>query len=192
MIQNLVNKPLTGLNGGLNTGHQSGTTKRDLQSNSSPSVSPGSNQISPQNQTNNPSSLSIQTSQITQITTAIANLASNSPTSLKILQNIINQVVEQTFGENLNKIPGFPSHSTPKPSSCYENDDNNSKRRRRHRTVFSDTQLQNLETLFVTTQYPDVATREKLARTLDLDEERVEVWFKIGGLRIGGRLGSRC
>ena len=52
------------------------------------------------------------------------------------------------------------------------------KRRRRHRTVFSDKQLSTLETLFHQTQYPDVATRERLARTLDLEEERVEVWFK--------------
>ena len=56
--------------------------------------------------------------------------------------------------------------------------DQDAKRRRRHRTVFSDKQLSALETLFHQTQYPDVATRERLARALDLDEERVEVWFK--------------
>ncbi|KAK0422101.1 hypothetical protein QR680_007365 [Steinernema hermaphroditum] len=52
------------------------------------------------------------------------------------------------------------------------------KRKRRHRTIFNDEQLAILEKTFQTTQYPDIAMREKLAQECGLKEERVEVWFK--------------
>ncbi|VDN56631.1 unnamed protein product [Dracunculus medinensis] len=54
----------------------------------------------------------------------------------------------------------------------------NGKRKRRHRTIFSEEQLQILESAFQNTHYPDVMLREKLALQCDLKEERVEVWFK--------------
>ncbi|XP_058014764.1 homeobox protein goosecoid-2 [Ahaetulla prasina] len=52
------------------------------------------------------------------------------------------------------------------------------RRTRRHRTIFTEDQLQALETLFHKNQYPDVITREHLASQIHLKEERVEVWFK--------------
>uniref|UniRef100_A0A0N5AK89 Homeobox domain-containing protein n=1 Tax=Syphacia muris TaxID=451379 RepID=A0A0N5AK89_9BILA len=54
----------------------------------------------------------------------------------------------------------------------------NGKRKRRHRTIFSEEQLQILENAFHGTHYPDVMLREKLAEQCALKEERVEVWFK--------------
>ncbi|OBS63518.1 hypothetical protein A6R68_07926 [Neotoma lepida] len=48
------------------------------------------------------------------------------------------------------------------------------RRTRRHRTIFSEEQLQALEALFVQNQYPDVGTRERLAVRIRLREERVE------------------
>nr|XP_057920805.1 homeobox protein goosecoid-2 isoform X2 [Doryrhamphus excisus] len=52
------------------------------------------------------------------------------------------------------------------------------RRTRRHRTIFTEEQLDALEDLFLQNQYPDVNTREKLAQRTHLREERVEVWFK--------------
>lgn len=49
------------------------------------------------------------------------------------------------------------------------------KRKRRHRTIFTEEQLERLEATFDNTHYPDVLLREKLASEVDLKEERVEV-----------------
>ncbi|KAK7163852.1 hypothetical protein R3I94_002536 [Phoxinus phoxinus] len=52
------------------------------------------------------------------------------------------------------------------------------RRVRRHRTIFTEEQLEALEDLFRQNQYPDINTREDLAQRTQLREERVEVWFK--------------
>lgn len=57
------------------------------------------------------------------------------------------------------------------------------RRTRRHRTIFSEEQLQALEALFVQNQYPDVGTRERLAGRIRLREERVEVGPACGAAR---------
>ena len=50
--------------------------------------------------------------------------------------------------------------------------------KRRHRTIFTDNQLDILERMFQRTHYPDILVREDIARMIQLSEEKVEVWFK--------------
>lgn len=52
------------------------------------------------------------------------------------------------------------------------------KRKRRHRTIFTEEQLEQLEATFDKTHYPDVILREQLALQVDLKEERIEVSFE--------------
>ncbi|WKX92481.1 hypothetical protein Q1695_010480 [Nippostrongylus brasiliensis] len=68
--------------------------------------------------------------------------------------------------------------STPIMTSFLPSFHFSGKRKRRHRTIFSEEQLQVLEATFIETHYPDVSLREKLAVQCELKEERVEVWFK--------------
>lgn len=52
------------------------------------------------------------------------------------------------------------------------------KKKRRHRTVFTRLQLEQLEHAYRVSRYPDVEMRDSLARTVELDEGRVQVWFQ--------------
>ena len=69
--------------------------------------------------------------------------------------------------QDLSRNPHLQSVSTSATSS--------NRRKRRHRTIFTEDQIEALERTFSRTHYPDVALREELAMSTDLLEERVEV-----------------
>uniref|UniRef100_A0A8C7EF68 HESX homeobox 1 n=1 Tax=Nothoprocta perdicaria TaxID=30464 RepID=A0A8C7EF68_NOTPE len=51
-------------------------------------------------------------------------------------------------------------------------------RGRRPRTAFTRNQIDVLENVFKMNSYPGIDIREELARKLDLDEDRIQIWFQ--------------
>ncbi|KAG8007273.1 Homeobox expressed in ES cells 1 [Nibea albiflora] len=49
---------------------------------------------------------------------------------------------------------------------------------RRPRTAFTNRQVSVLETVFQVNCYPGIQLREQLAGRLDLDEDRIQIWFQ--------------
>ncbi|XP_049727382.1 rhox homeobox family member 1-like [Elephas maximus indicus] len=69
------------------------------------------------------------------------------------------------------EVPGPAVAQGPQPG-------NQNPQQRLPRIKFTPKQLQELESVFQCTQYPSLRTRKELARRVNVNETRVQVWFK--------------
>ncbi|CAF0797685.1 unnamed protein product [Rotaria sordida] len=60
---------------------------------------------------------------------------------------------------------------------CINNDLDLKQRIQRNRTAFTQEQIRILEKEFEHTHYPDIYVRERLAKSINLQENRIQVWF---------------
>jgi len=63
-------------------------------------------------------------------------------------------------------------------NSSWSSDSTSSKKGRRERTTYSQKQLEILESLYKSVQYPDIFAREEIALKFNLPESKIIIWFK--------------
>uniref|UniRef100_A0A0N5AQE2 Visual system homeobox 2 n=1 Tax=Syphacia muris TaxID=451379 RepID=A0A0N5AQE2_9BILA len=91
-------------------------------------------------------------------TQGIGRFEYQNPTSTIPLTSETNEEV-QAVSSNIKKSP-------------------NKRKKRRHRTIFTQYQIDELEKAFQEAHYPDMYAREVLAMKTELAEDRIQVWFQ--------------
>uniref|UniRef100_A0A914YZ00 Uncharacterized protein n=1 Tax=Panagrolaimus superbus TaxID=310955 RepID=A0A914YZ00_9BILA len=96
------------------------------------------------------------------------------------LNDLINEATEcnvQQQATRMSKSPNGRKASRASPGKS--NGGCNAKRKkRRHRTIFTQFQIDELEKAFQNAHYPDMNAREELAAKTELPEDRIQVWFQ--------------
>ncbi|GMT19442.1 hypothetical protein PFISCL1PPCAC_10739 [Pristionchus fissidentatus] len=90
-----------------------------------------------------------------------------------LLLSSVNPSSSATSGRNIQPLPQGNRESRGSNSET-----KGKRKKRRHRTIFTQFQIDELEKAFQDAHYPDVYAREVISRKTDLAEDRIQVWFQ--------------